>query len=116
MLTPNEAQETAKRFILEALLDQAKVLFEENSGLVSYGWSQFTATERQHKFCTYHNMRLPNINGNAGAYVQKTTMAELQSKVSEALRLFGLESLVMLFGSDVEICIYKDLIYEVTPL
>ena len=119
MLSPNDAKEDAKKILLDSLLAHAKTLFEENEKLSSFGWAQFTTKfgERNHtKFTVYHSLATPNISGNSGGYIANTDLADVQKKVSEILRQFDLEALLSIFGDNTEVCIYKDLSYELSEI
>lgn len=118
-MNPQKVLDDAKQILITGILEKSKDLFDNNPELHSFGWSQFTTklgNDAVKRFTLYVTLLTPNINGNDGKYIQSTEVNNLQDKVAKAMQGFTLEGLLMAFGDNCDICIYKDLTYELTNL
>lgn len=106
-----------KTQITNLVLSQAKQVFEKHKDLNSFGWNQFTSkcgSNHTKKYTVYHTINTPNINGNYGPNIPQNTI--LSNDIVEALKQFDVEHLFISFGDDSDICIYRDLTYEVNQI
>lgn len=106
-----------KEQITNLVLKQAKQVFDKHQGLTSFGWNQFTSkcgSTHTKKYSVYHTINTPNINGNYGSMLDHNT--DISKDVSDALKQFDIEHLFIGFGDDSDICIYRDLTYEVSNI
>ena len=117
-----ELSATIKKDIVSTVLNESKLLFDKKPELVSFGWKQFTTkggASHTKKYSVYHTINTPDVNGADGtkfnAGVDQTTR-ELQKAVFDTVAQFDTEMLLLAFGDDCEISVYKDLTYEVSQM
>ena len=117
MATVSNIKNEIKKQITNLVLEQAKQVFERHESLTSFGWNQFTSkcgSSHTKKYSVYHTVNTPHINGNIGAYLDHNT--DVSKDVIETLKQFDIEHLLISFGDDSDICVYRDLTYEVSPI
>lgn len=97
---------------------RAKELFEQRPELASFGWDQFSTRGDRHskKFCVYHTVNRPDINGNNGAWLRDQASIDMQEAAKEIITQFDLEILLLTFGDDCKVTIYKDLSFETSAI
>lgn len=99
------------------VLSEAKMIFDTHPELESFGWHQFNSRcgdKHVKKYTVYHTINTPNINGASGSKMRHDT--SLSKDIVTSLKKFDPEYLFIGFGDDADVCIYKDLTFEVNPI
>ena len=104
-----ERLDKTKIDLLKIFVTAAKVIFDNNADITSFGWQQITAygTSYEKKFGIFTTRNSPKINA-ADARLFKGFQ-----EVVDFLAQFSTDLLVFIFGIDCSITINKDLTYKV---
>lgn len=95
------------------LLEFAAIIFATLPALQSFGWFQFDTTQLNIEPAEYHSTVLqPNINGNDGRELHGTSVVT-QIYIAEILQEIDPSLLLIAFGNNVEVCVYRDLSIEI---
>jgi len=99
------AMEEANKVVKDAFKDASQTLFTENTGLVSFGWKQYTPYFNDGDECIFgaHTCE-PNINGECGYDLPEEHDA-LATKVREFLATFDDDDFKTMFGDHCEVTV-----------
>ena len=112
MLIPRDYEDLTykvKDLITGFFIEEVKKLFDSSTTLQSFSWEQFTAggDRESKKYTVYSTKNTPTINGDA--YNWSTEAAA----VAEFLSKFKPEFLILGFGSDCKVTVFRDLSFSI---
>lgn len=105
-----DVEEQLKTLIKGAVLSRSKKVFDENPELASFSWNQYTTGGGSYrkKVAFYTTRDKPEINDQTSEWLPD------DNPVVALLSSFRLEALILAFGENARITIYRDLTYDIT--